>query len=214
MTITQAPNAINSEPTQERSLLKIDISTQNLLFRTARTANRFTDEPVTDDQVAALHDLVKWGPTLMNSQPLRLVVLRSDDSRRRLLDHLAEGNRAKSESAPLVVVLAVDTDFHETLPRVFPHRPEMRDAFPDATRRERVALDQGWLQAGYFIIGVRALGLAAGPMAGFDHDGVDADLLAGTSLRSFLVVNVGHPAENAWFDRLPRLGPDDAIVTL
>lgn len=192
----------------------IDRATQDLLFRTARTANRFTDEPVTDDQVAALYDLVRWGPTLMNSQPLRLVVIRSEDARRRLLGHLTEGNRAKTESAPLVVVLAVDTDFHETLPHVFPHRPEMRDAFPDLHHRTRVALDNGWLQAGYFVLGVRALGLAAGPMAGFDSAGLDADLLAGTSLRSFLVVNVGHPAENAWFDRLPRLSPDDAVVTL
>lgn len=192
----------------------LDPPAQDLLFRDARTANRFTDEPIADDAVAALYELVKWGPTLMNAQPLRLVVVRSDEARARLTSHLAEGNRAKTASAPLVVVLAADTDFHETLPRVFPHAPGARDRFTDAEHRARTALDQAWLQAGYFIVGVRALGLAAGPMAGFDAAGLDADLLAGTTLRSFLVVNVGHPAPGAWFDRSPRLDHDDVVTVL
>jgi 3-hydroxypropanoate dehydrogenase len=195
--------------------LAIDDTTADLLFRKARTAMRFADAPVTDDQVAALYDLVKWGPSLMNAQPLRLVVIRSDDARHRLMGHLAEGNRPKTASAPLVVVLAADTAFHDHLPTVFPHNPAAAEAFAaDDDRRERVALDQAWLQAGYVIVGVRALGLAAGPMAGFDAAALDADLLAGTTLRSFLVVNIGHPAEGAWHPRLPRLDPAAAVVTL
>jgi 3-hydroxypropanoate dehydrogenase len=192
----------------------IDQRAQDLLFRDARTARSFTDEPVSDEQIAALYELVKWAPTLMNSQPLRLVVARSDDARSRLISHLSEGNRAKTASAPLAVILAADTAFHDTLPEVFPHVPAARDVYADETKRVRTALDQAWLQAGYFIVGVRALGLAAGPMAGFDAAGVDADLLAGTALRSILVVNVGHPADNAWHDRLPRLAHDAAVITL
>lgn len=193
----------------------IDARAQDLLFREAHTANAFTDEPVTDAQLAAIYDLVKWGPTLMNTQPLRVVAVRSDDARRRLAEHLAEGNRAKTATAPLVVVLAADADFHDTLPIVFPHNPAARERFAaDAARRERVALDQSWLQAGYFILGVRAMGLAAGPMAGFDAPGLDADLLAGTSLRSMLVVNIGHAAEGGYRPRLPRLDRDAAVLTL
>ncbi len=203
-----------STPAELARLVTLDPQAQDQLFRQARTANAFTDEPVSDEQVAALYDLVKWGPTLMNAQPLRLVVVRSDDARGRLATHLAEGNRAKTATAPLVVVLAADTSFHETLPKVFPHLPGARDRFPDEAVRARIALDNAWLQAGYFIVGVRALGLAAGPMAGFDAAGLDADLLAGTALRSFLVVNVGHPAENAWFGRSPRLDLDEAVITL
>lgn len=197
-------------------LVAIDPAAQDLLFREARTANKFTDEPVSDDQLAALYDLVKWGPTLMNAQPLRLVVVRSDEARARLTTHLAEGNRAKTASAPVVLVLAADVDFHDTLPKVFPHAPGARERFVgDDAYRARTALDNAWLQAGYVILGIRALGLAAGPMAGFDAAALDADLLAGTSLRSFLVVNVGHPAEEgAWFGRSPRLDYDDAVVTL
>lgn len=194
----------------------LDRAGQDLLFRQARTANRFSDEPVSDAQLDALYDLVKWGPTLMNAQPLRLVAVRSPEARARLTTHLAEGNRAKTASAPLVLVLAADVDFHDNLPEVFPHAPGARDRFVgDDERRARIALDNAWLQAGYVILGIRAMGLAAGPMAGFDAAGLDADLLAGTSLRSFLVVNVGHPAaEGAWFGRLPRLERDDAVLTL
>jgi 3-hydroxypropanoate dehydrogenase len=196
-------------------LFAIDARTQDLLFREAHTVNAFTDEPVTDAQLAAIHDLVKWAPTLMNTQPLRIVAVRSDAARARLVEHLAEGNRAKTATAPLVVVLAADTAFHDTLPLVFPHNPAARERFAaDATRRERVALDQAWLQAGYFIVGVRAMGLAAGPMAGFDAPGLDADLLAGTSLRSFLVVNIGHEADGGHRPRLPRLDRDAALLTL
>jgi 3-hydroxypropanoate dehydrogenase len=195
--------------------LAIDAATADLLFREARTAMRFTAEPVTEEQVAALYDLVKWAPTLMNAQPLRMVVIRSDDARARLMGHLAEGNKPKTASAPLVVVLAADTTFHDHLPTVFPHNPAAREAFAaDDDRRTRVALDQAWLQAGYVIVGVRALGLAAGPMAGFDAAAVDADLLAGTTLRSFLVVNIGHPEPGTAYPRLPRLDHPTAVLTL
>lgn len=195
--------------------LAIDDATADLLFREARTAMRFTDKPVTDEQVAALYDLVKWAPTLMNAQPLRMVVMRSEDARTRLMSHLAEGNKPKTASAPLVVVLAADTSFHDHLPTVFPHNPAAREAFAaDDDRRSRVAQDQAWLQAGYVIVGIRALGLAAGPMAGFDAEGLDADLLAGTTLRSFLVVNIGHPAPGTSYPRLPRLDPATAVLTL
>ena len=195
-------------------LYAIDPTAQNLLFREARTARAFSSEPVSDDTIAAVYDLVKYAPTFMNAQPLRIVVARSDDARERLIGHLIEGNKPKTASAPLAVVLAADTGFHDTLPAQFPVFPGARDMFLDDQQRTDKAIEQAWLQAGYFIIGVRALGLAAGPMAGFDNAGVDADLLAGTNLRSILVVNIGHPAEGATHGRLPRLDVDEAVITL
>lgn len=184
---------------------------QDLLFREARTANAFTDEPVTEEQVAAIYDLVKFGPTAMNSQPLRILLV-GQEARERLLKHLSDGNRDKTASAPLVAVLAADLDFHENLSRTFPHFPGARDAFADDVRREEAARFNAALQAGYFLLGVRAAGLAAGPMGGFDAAGLDEEFFSGTALRSFLVVNIGHPAPNAWFDRLPRLGYDEAVT--
>jgi 3-hydroxypropanoate dehydrogenase len=192
--------------------LTLSPEAQDLLFREARTANAFTDEPVTDEQMAAIYDLVKYGPTAMNTQPLRILLVR-EDARERLLKHMSDGNRDKTASAPLVAVLAADTDFHEHLHRTFPHFPGAKDAFADDTTREAQAKFNATLQIGYFLLGVRAAGLAAGPMGGFDRDGVDEEFFAGTSLRSLLVVNIGHPAENAWFDRLPRLEQDEVILS-
>jgi 3-hydroxypropanoate dehydrogenase len=186
---------------------------QDLLFREARTANSFTDVPVTDEQVAAIYDLVKYGPTAMNAQPLRLLLVR-DEGRDRLLKHMSDGNRDKTASAPLVAVLAADVDFHENLERTFPHFPGAKDAFNDNETREAQARFNAALQAGYFLIGVRAAGLAAGPMGGFDARGIDEEFFAGTEWRSFMVVNIGHPAEDAWFDRLPRLELDEVVRTV
>jgi 3-hydroxypropanoate dehydrogenase len=185
---------------------------QDLLFREARTANAFTDEPVSDEQVAAIYDLVKYGPTAMNAQPLRVVLVRDGEPRERLLKHMADGNRDKTANAPLVAILAADVDFHDNLPQVFPHAPHARDGFADEAKREHVARFNATLQIGYFLLGVRAAGLAAGPMAGFDPAGLDEEFFADRNLRSLLVVNIGRPGANAWFDRLPRLAQDEVVL--
>ncbi|HEY0776179.1 MAG TPA: malonic semialdehyde reductase [Nocardioidaceae bacterium] len=192
--------------------LALSPEAQDLLFREARTANTFSDEPVTDEQIAAIYDLMKYAPTAMNMQPLRIVLVRDGEPRERLLKHMADGNRDKTANAPLVAVLAADTEFHEHLHRTFPHFPGAKDAFADDTAREQAARFNATLQAGYFFLGVRAAGLAAGPMGGFDAAALDADLFAGTSLRSLVVVNIGRPGENAWFDRLPRLEQDEVVL--
>lgn len=199
----------------ESAQFVIDETAQDLLFRQARTANSFSNEPVSDEQIAALYDLVKWAPTSMNAQPLRVILVRSDEAKARLYSHLNEGNRAKAQGAPLVAILAADTNFHETLPRVFAHAPGAKAMFEkDEAMREQAARNQAWLQAGYFIIGVRAIGLAAGPMGGYNAKTLDADLLADTGLKSIMVVNLGKPSENAWFDRLPRLDYEEVVTTL
>jgi 3-hydroxypropanoate dehydrogenase len=168
---------------------------------------------VTDEQVAAIYDLVKYGPTAMNNQPLRVLLVRDGEPRERLLKHMADGNRDKTADAPLVAVLAADTDFHEHLPRTFPHFPGARDLFAgDDASREQVARFNATLQVAYFLLGVRAAGLAAGPMNGFDADGLDQEFFDGTTLKSLVVVNIGKPAENAWFDRLPRLELDEVVL--
>lgn len=192
--------------------LSLSPEAQDLLFREARTANTFTDEPVTDEQVAAIYDLVKYAPTAMNTQPLRIVLVRQGEARQRLLKHMAEGNREKTAAAPLVAILAADTDFHAHLPRTFPHFPGAKDVFADDATREQAARFNATLQAGYFFLGVRAAGLAAGPMGGFDTEALDDDFFAGTSLRSLVVVNIGRPGDDAWFDRLPRLDQHQVVL--
>ncbi|MEU3570162.1 malonic semialdehyde reductase [Kitasatospora sp. NPDC036755] len=194
--------------------LALDAAAQDLLFREARTANTFTDEPVSEEQIQAIYELVKFGPTAFNQQPLRVVLVRSAEGRERLVQHMADGNKAKTATAPLVAVLAVDNEFHEELPTQFPHFPQAKDAFfSERTVRERSATLNGALQAAYFIIGVRAAGLAAGPMTGFDGAAIEKEFFDGDH-SVLAVVNIGKPGDDAWFPRGPRLAYDEVVTTV
>jgi len=194
--------------------LVLDPAAQDLLFREARTANTFTDEPVTDEQVQAIYDLVKFGPTAFNQSPLRVVLVRSAEGRERLVQHMSEGNRPKTATAPLVAILAADNEFHEELPALLPHFPQAKDMFfAERPVRESAAGLNAALQAAYFIIGVRAAGLAAGPMTGYDAAGVQKEFLDADHT-PLMIVNIGKPGEDAWFPRSPRLSYDEVITTV
>ncbi|GLW68941.1 putative NADH dehydrogenase/NAD(P)H nitroreductase [Kitasatospora phosalacinea] len=195
--------------------LALDAAAQDLLFREARTANTFSDEPVSDEQVQAIYDLVKYGPTAFNQQPLRIVLVRSEEGRARLVQHMAEGNQAKTSAAPLVAILAVDNEFHEELPTQLPHFPQAKDLFfSERPVREASAVLNGALQAAYFIIGVRAAGLAAGPMTGFNPEGINKEFFGDGEHSVLAVVNIGKPGEDAWFPRSPRLAYDEVVTTV
>ncbi|MER8235914.1 malonic semialdehyde reductase [Streptomyces sp. NPDC094049] len=194
--------------------LVLDPAAQDLLFREARTANTFTDEPVTDEQVQAIYDLVKFGPTAFNQSPLRVTLVRSPEARERLVKHMAEGNQAKTATAPLVAILSADNEFHEELPALLPHFPQAKDLFfAERPVREQSAVMNAALQAAYFIVGVRAAGLAAGPMTGLDFTGLQKEFLDDDHT-PLMVVNIGKPGEDAWFPRSPRLSFDEVITTV
>ncbi|MBQ1063771.1 MULTISPECIES: malonic semialdehyde reductase [unclassified Micromonospora] len=196
-------------------LIALDRAAQDLLFRAARTANAFTDQPVGDEQVRAIHDLVRYGPTAMNAQPLRVLLLRSAAARARLLPYVSAGNRNKTAGAPLTAVLAADVDWHDRLPELFPHRPGARDWFTgDPAGREAQARFNAALQIGYLLVGVRAAGLAAGPMAGFDAAAVEREFFPDGRHRVLLLMNIGRPAPDAWRERLPRLPYEEVVSTL
>ncbi|MBT2489190.1 malonic semialdehyde reductase [Streptomyces sp. ISL-96] len=194
--------------------LVLDPAAQDLLFREARTANTFTDEPVTEEQVQAIYDLVKFGPTAFNQSPLRVVLVRSAEARERLVPLMAEGNQPKTASAPLVAILAADNEFHEELPALLPHFPQAKDMFfSERPARESAAGLNAALQAAYFIVGVRAAGLAAGPMTGFDFAAVQKEFLDDDHT-PLMIVNIGKPGDDAWFPRSPRLTYDEVITTV
>jgi nitroreductase len=194
--------------------LVLDSAAQDLLFREARTANTFTDEPVTEEQVQAIYDLVKFGPTAFNQSPLRITLVRSEEARERLVGLMAEGNQPKTRTAPLVAILSADNEFHDELPALLPHFPQAKDMFfSERPVREQAALVNATLQAGYFIVGVRAAGLAAGPMTGFDFAAVQKEFLDDDHT-PLMVINIGKPGEDAWFPRSPRLSLDEVITTV
>lgn len=195
--------------------LVLDATAQDLLFREARTANTFTGDPVTDEQVQAIYDLVKYAPTAFNQQPLRVVLVRSEEGRERLVQHMAEGNQPKTSTAPLTAILAADNEFHEELPTQFPHFPQAKDLlFGERPVREKSAALNAALQVGYFIIGVRAAGLAAGPMTGFNADGINKEFFTDGDHSVLAVVNIGKPGDNAWHPRSPRLSYEEVVTTV
>ncbi|HEY6796737.1 MAG TPA: malonic semialdehyde reductase [Kineosporiaceae bacterium] len=194
--------------------LAIDDAAADVLFRAAHTANTFSDEPVADDQVRAIYELIKWAPTSMNTQPLRVTLVRTSEARERLLRHMAPGNQAKTAAAPLVAVLTADRLFHDTLPHLLAHKPGAREIFLDDDVRDAVAGFNGALQVGYFILGVRAAGLAAGPMTGYDTAGLEAEFFPAGDRRVLAVVNIGRPGPGAFRPRLPRLPYEQVVTTV
>jgi 3-hydroxypropanoate dehydrogenase len=201
-----------TEVAERQALGKLGPEGRALLFTEARTANTFAETPVSDEELASIWELAKWAPTSANTQPLRVLYVRPGEGRDRLAKHMSEGNRPKTAAAPAVAVLSVDTRFHEHIPAIFPIRAEMKDYFEAQEElRAKHANFNATLQSGYFILAVRAHGLAAGPMTGFDAAGLDAEFFPDGRYRSILVVNIGHPGENPWFGRLPRLDHDDVI---
>ncbi|WDS35752.1 malonic semialdehyde reductase [Pseudoxanthomonas sp.] len=188
----------------------LDAAALDQLFRTARTQNAFTDQPVTDEELHALYELLKWGPTAANGTPARFVFVKSPEAKARLKPALSDNNTGKSMAAPVTVIVAHDLDFHEQLPVLFPHADAK--AWFDGPQEARVeaAFRNGTLQGAYLILAARALGLDAGPMSGFDNAKVDEAFFAGTSIRSNFLVNLGHGDPAGVFPRLPRLSFDDA----
>lgn len=209
--VSEAASANGERGPDERAL---SVGAIDVLFREGRTAYDFTDEPVPDATLLEIYDRVRHAPTAMNSQPLRVAFVRTPEAKERLLPTLAEGNRAKSASAPVVAILAADVDFHENLPYLLPMSPDARARFGDDVARERTARFNASLQAGYFILAVRSVGLDAGPMGGFDAAAVDAEFFAGTSWRSFLVVNIGMVSPTGSFPRKPHVPVEQAVTLL
>ncbi len=184
------------------------------LFGSAHTAYSFSAEPVSDATLQQIYETVRWAPTAMNSQPLRVAFVRSADARTDLVPHLAPGNVDKVNSAPVTAILAYDSDWHEHLPALQPYAKDPQIAWEDPARRLPMAQFNAAVQAGYFILGARAHGLAAGPMGGFDKAGVDATFFPDGRWRSVLLVNLGHPTTDSFRPRMPRLAFNDAAALL
>jgi 3-hydroxypropanoate dehydrogenase len=187
------------------------------IWRSARTQNGWTAEPVSDAELHAIYDLTKWGPTSINCQPQRIVFLRTAAAKERLRPLLAPGNVEKTMAAPVVAILAYDPAFYTELPKVFPHNPSVKSWFegPEkAQHAETTAFRNATLQGGYFILAARAVGLDTGPMSGFDNAKVDAEFFAGTTLKSNFLCGLGRGDASKVFPRSPRLGFADACTIL
>jgi 3-hydroxypropanoate dehydrogenase len=195
--------------------MTIDAAGLDLLFREARTHNKWHEDTVSDETLHELYDLLKQGPTSANCSPARFLFLRTKEAKERLAPALSSGNLAKTMAAPVTVIVAYDPKFYERLPFLFPHNPDATSWFTsNESLAATTAFRNGTLQGAYLMLAARALGLDTGGMSGFDNAKVDAEFLATRGWRSNFLVNLGKGDPSGVFARSPRLPFDEACVLL
>ncbi|TAE32151.1 MAG: malonic semialdehyde reductase [Alphaproteobacteria bacterium] len=180
------------------------------LFYDARTHNGWQKKTIPTEILHELYDAMRYAPTSANCSPLRIVFVTSDEEKAKLSTCLMEGNQDKTRNAPLCALLAMDMAFYERLPQLFPHTDARSWFVGNDALISDTAFRNSSLQAAYFIMAARALGLDCGPMSGFDADAVNAMFFAGTSLRINMMCNLGYGDTQALHPRSPRLSFDEA----
>ena len=181
----------------------MQVSTERL-FTEARTQNGYRPTPVSDAQLRALYDLVKWGPTSANCSPARFQFVRSDDAKTRLIACVSHGNAQKVKEAPVTAIIGMDLAFHDKLPFLFPHTDARPWFAGNESKIAETAFRNSSLQGGYLILAARALGLDCGPMSGFDAARLDAAFWAGTTVRTNFICALGEGDPAKVFARSPR----------
>ncbi len=185
------------------------------VFTDARTFNKFKPDALSDETLHQLYELMKWGPTSMNAQPGRYVFLRSGAAKQRLKPALMPGNAEKTMAAPVVVIVAMDTRFHEHLPAQFAAVPGAQAMFAgNAALSEATAFRNSSLQGAYLMVAARLLGLDCGPMSGFDAAKVNAEFFPDGRWAANFLVNIGHGDASGNYPRGPRLTFDAAALIL
>ena len=196
--------------------IKTAISKEALdqLFRDARTHSTWLSEPVPVELLRKVFELARLGPTSANASPGRFVFLITADAKARLKPALAPGNVDKTMAAPATVIVAWDTEFHENLPKLFP-QADMRSYFVgNQVLIDETAFRNSSLQAAYFILAARALGLDCGPMSGFDADKLNAEFFPDGKWKVNLLCNLGYGDPSNLYPRNPRLKFEEAAVIL
>ena len=194
---------------------RLDDEDLDLIFRSARTHNVWLPTPVSESMLLEIWEVMKFGPTSANCSPLRIVFVQSAEAKERLVACMNENNQAKTRAAPVTAILAMDLEFYEKLPRLFPHNQTARSWFAGKpTLIWETALRNSSLQGAYFIIAARALGIDTGPMSGFNNAGVDKEFFAGTTLKSNFLCNLGKGDWSKVFDRNPRLEFDEVCKVI
>lgn len=175
------------------------------VFTDARTHNGWSDEPVSDTDLARIWDLAKFPPTSANTMPLRIVFVKSAAAKEKLRPALSPGNLEKTMSAPVTAIFGHDMAFYERLPELFPHADAKSWFVGNDALIEATAFRNGTLQAAYVMLAARALGFDVGPMSGFDPALVNEAFFAGTAVRANFLCNLGHGDARKLFPRSPRL---------
>lgn len=186
-------------------MASIDDKALDQLFREARSFNHYTDAAVDEADLHAIWDLMKMAPTSANQMPARLVWCTSREAKEKLAPCMTGNNGEKILAAPVSVIIAMDNEFHEHLPELFPHADAKSWFDGNAELRQVSAFRNSTLQGAYFIMAARALGLDTGPMSGFDAGAVDKAFFADQpSVKTNFISTLGHGDAATLHERLPR----------
>jgi len=186
----------------------LDTAALDQLFREARSYNGYLDKPVSQEQMDAIWELMKYGPTSANALPARLVWCASDAAKEKLASLTMPANGDKIRAAPVSVIIGMDLEFYEALPELFPHADARSWFVGNDAAISTTAFRNSSLQGAYFIMAARALGLDTGPMSGFSNEAVDDAFFAGTKVKSNFISTLGYGDPATIFDRSPRPGFD------
>jgi 3-hydroxypropanoate dehydrogenase len=201
--------------TQAPKKTQISENALDQLFREARTYSAWQSKPVPVELLREAYELARLGPTSANGSPARFVFLTTSEAKARLRPALAPLNVEKTMTAPVTAIIAWDTEFYEKLPKLFPHA-DMRSYFVGKQPLiDETAFRNSSLQAAYFILAARALGLDCGPMSGFDANKVNAEFFPdGNKWKVNLLCNLGYGDGNKLNPRNPRLAFEEAALVL
>lgn len=186
--------------------------TEKQLFTEARTHNGWLPKPVSDETLKKVYDLMKFGPTSANCCPLRTVFIRTKEAKERLRPVLSPGNVEKTMAAPVTALLAMDMEFYDHLPMLFPHADAKSWFVGNEELIAETAMRNSTLQGAYFIIAARACGLDCGPMSGFDRAKADDVFFKGTSFASNFLCNLGYGDPSKLLPRSPRFKFEDVCL--
>jgi nitroreductase len=158
------------------------------LFSDGHTAHAFVPHTISDSDIHALYETMKWAPTAFNASPARFVFLRS--------------------AAALTVIVAFDTQFYEHLPQLFPAYDAKPIYANNAAAAQEAAFRNGSLQGAYLLMAARALGYDCGPMSGFDAAKVNAEFFPKGDWKVNFLMNIGVADPKGIYPRNIRLDFD------
>ena len=194
---------------------KLSTDSINKIFSDARTFTTWENKHVPDALLHEIYETMKWGPTSANGCPARIIFIKSDAAKEKLISTLSEGNVEKVKAAPVTAIIAMDEKFYEKIEKLAPSMPQFKDYFAsNKALAEETAFRNSSLQGAYFMLAARALGLDCGPMSGFDKQKVDEIFLKDTSWKSNFICSIGYGKKEGLYPRAPRLDFNEACIIL
>ena len=193
----------------------LDEAALDLIFRQARSHNGWQDRPVPESLLRQVFADAIMGPTVFNSQPMRVTFVTSPEAKARLKPVVSEGNAEKTMQAPVVALFAYDLHFYEFMSKTTPHLIGNKAKYAaDPEAQLEMLQRSASLQAAYLMLSARAHGLDCGPMSGFDAPKLNAEFFPDGRHRVNFICALGYGDDAALRPRAARLSFEEACEIL